>query len=915
MFRLNISQKFIAYLIGISFIPLLVVGVVSSRISANILQEKADLYTTQIVNNQRDYLDLQLSQVEDLITNLSGVDEIRNVIENGDLESTFASLNAQAQIGYILNSHSNIDGLVSTDIFTISGAHYSFGDTLDTTNIRDEIRDEIFEQTRADEQFVTWIGIEDNVNANSSHEKVLIASRILYNINRETLEQNPIGFIIVNYSVEDLHEHFSSINLGENAYMLVLDSHGHFIYHPDPVLQGEIASEDVLKILSEEDNTIATIDGVRMSISHTHSEVSDWTIMSLVPIATLNAQAAPIREAIIFILLICFIVVGILAWFYNRSVVFPIRKITHKYQMMQKNVNNPQNHHVTIRGNDEIAELGQWFNTFIDILVTKERNEEALRENLAVTNLLYESSNQIIDIKHLPELLQKIANIFVDAVQADRVSLMLFDIETERINHFYTAGSGTDKIVTIEFKELTEGLSGWVLENGVMALSPKDELDPRENPEVQQRRIETDCGSIMVVPLKYRGKIYGTVTSINRPEDNDFTKKDADVMRALANQAIIAIENTRLVQSLRESEEKFFKAFHASPDPMTITSLVDERYVDVNDSFVNAIPYSRDEVIGQTRTALNIWSDKERQTQFLQEVLENGKVSNFEVTFKRTKTISITMLLSAEIIELGGEPCIITVVKDITEIKQLEQQRIQFALERERIQILSGFITEASHEFRTPLSIINTNSYLLKKMTPDKKQRQKLDTIQHQVRVITTLVDSLSLMTKIDSGGYDFQYETFDLNNIISTLGQAFEKELLEKSIDFSINLPDTALIFEGDENFIQLVIQNCLENAIQYTNENGRISLRMTYNKDRAIIEFQDTGIGIIQDELPHIFKRFYQVDKAGTMRGFGLGLPITKAIVEHYGGKIEVKSVIGEGSTFRIYLPLLEGVKTKTD
>lgn len=915
MFRLNISQKFIAYLIGISIIPLLIVGVVSSRISANILQEEASLYTTQIVNNQRDYLDLQLSQVEDLITNLSGVDEIRNVIENGDPESTFSILSTQAKMGVILSNFSHIDGLVSIDIFTISGAHYSVGDTLDTTNIQETIRDEIFEQTLESEDFVTWIGIEDNVNASSSYKKVVTAARVLYIFNQELLRQEPIALILVNYSVQDLHEHFSNINLGENAYMLVLDSHNHFIYHPDLALQGETASEDLLGILSgEHDTSIATIDGIRMSISHTHSNISDWSIVSLVPIATLNAQAAPIQESIIFILLICFIVVGILAWFYNRSVVFPIRKITHKYQMMQKNASNPQNHHVAVQGNDEIAELGRWFNTFIDILVTKELNEDVLRENLTITSILYESGKQIIDIKHLPTLLQTIAENFVDAIRADRVSLILFDTETERINHFYTAGSGTDKIATIEFKELTEGLSGWVLKNGVTALSPKGEPDPRENAEVQQRRIETNCGSIMVVPLKYGGKIYGTVTAINRPEDNDFTQKDTAVMVALANQAIIAIENTRLVQSLRESEEKFFTTFHASPDQMAITERESRTFIDVNDSFLKLTQSTREEVIGRSPEDLGKWSNIEGDSQYLQNLSEQGMIRNYEATFEPHSGDFIkTLLVSAEIIELNGEMCNLTIAKDITKSKEMEQQRIQFALEHERMQILSGFITEASHEFRTPLAIINTNSYLLKKMTASEKQHKKLDTIQRQIRVITTLVDSLSLMTKIDSGGHDFQHETFDLNNIISTLEQAFEEELLSNSIDFSTNLSDTALIFEGDENFIKLAVQNCLENAIQYTNKKGHISLRIIQDNHKAIIEIQDSGIGISEEEQNNIFKRFYQADKSGTMRGFGLGLPITKAIVEHYGGQIVVESIIGKGSTFRLNLPILKASSGK--
>lgn len=908
MFRMSISQKFIIYLIGISFIPLLVVGIVSSRISEQILQEEASHFTAEIVHDQQEYLDLQLRQVENLIANLSGVGDIRVVIENSEAESTFSTLNAQAQIGNILNSYSNIDGLVSIDIFTIAGAQFHVGDTLDISNTRTEIQNQIFDEALASEQFVTWIGIEDNVNGNSSHEKVVTAARVLYEFDRENLRDVPIALVIVNYSIDTLYEHFSNIDLGENAYMLVLDKHDHFIYHPDPTLQGETASEDLLSVLSTANSEpIAIVDDVKVSISVTQSQVSGWTIVSLVPIATLNAKALPIQQAIVFILLVSFIAVAIIAWFYNRSVVIPIRKITYKYQMIQQNAISPENHHVTVQGNDEIAELGLWFNTFIDTLATKERNEEVLRENLAITRVLYETSNQIIDVKHLSTLLGKIAENFVEALSANRVSLILLDLETDSIEHYHKAGPGVDNIESVTFEELSMGLSGWVLRKGVPALSPKDEIDLRENPEVQKRRRETNCGSIIVAPLKYGGKIHGTVTAINRPQDPDFTQEDVVLMMALINQATIAIENAQLVQSLKESEEKFFKALHAIPDPMAINSIKDERYIEVNDSFLKMMQYTREEVIGHTPDELNVWSKKEHEKQYVRELFKNGIVRNFETTF-RTKSGSNSWLalVSAEIVELEGESCIITVAKDISEIREMEQQRIQFAVERERVQILSDFITEASHEFRTPLAIINTNSYLLKKMSNSEKQQGRLETIQNQVQVITTLVDSLSLMAKIDGGGYQFQHASFDLNTLVYSLQQVFEEEIQEKFISLTSNLSDETLIFKGDQAFLVLAIQNCLENAIQYTKRNGSISLRTTKQDDVAVIEIKDSGIGIKEDDLLHIFRRFYQVDKSGKVRGFGLGLPITKSIVEHYGGRIEAESVIGMGSTFRLYLPL---------
>ena len=914
MFRDSISQKFILYLMGISLIPLVIVGIVSSRISSKILQDEASLYTREIVSNQRDYLDLLLRQIESLIANISSVEEIRMAVENTeDTETTFTDLTTRAEIGYILNGYSNIDGLVSIDIFTLGGAQYHVGDTLNTDNIREDIREDVFALALENDQWVTWIGIEDNVNANSSYEKVVTAARVLYRVNRETLQQEPVALILVNYSPESLYEHFSTVNFGDDAYMLMLDSHGHYIYHPDLALAGESADAGLLNTFAEvNDSAVVLINGVKMSVSITQSAVSDWTVVSLVPLATLNAKALPIQRAIIIVLFICFMAIALIAWLYNRGVVFPIRDITRKYQMIKQNPLSSQNYHVTVKGNDEIAELGHWFNTFVDILATKARNEEVLLENLMVARILYETSNQIIAVKHLPSILKLVANNFVQALSADRVAVILFDIATRKIEYFHKAGAGSDQIVTIDFDELEEGLSGWVLLNNQGTLSSKDKPDPRESPTVQKRRQEANAGSIMVAPLSYRGRIRGTVTVMNRLQDPDFTEKDLELMMALANQSIISIENSRLIQSLQESEEKFSKAFRASPDPMTITSVRDRRYMDVNQSFLTVRNYQRHDVIGRTPDDLGVWSDKSKEAAFLQLLEEDGRVHNFELKIPLAPGHSNkerVVLLSAEIIEFAGEACMLTVAKDITELRQLEQQRIRFAIERERVQILSDFITEASHEFRTPLAIINTNTYLLKKAVTSEKHQGKLGIISEQVKIISSLVDSLTLMTKIDGGGHDFQNTLLDINEIVYAIYQVIQVNSQEKPIEFVLNISKTPLMFEGDEEFLSLVVQNCLENALHFTNE-GEVHVRTMTRDNMILIEIQDTGIGIAEDELERVFERFYQADKAGTFRGFGLGLPIAKSIVEHYGGHIKVRSEPGTGSTFTIYLPLMSPV-----
>jgi PAS domain S-box-containing protein len=542
------------------------------------------------------------------------------------------------------------------------------------------------------------------------------------------------------------------------------------------------------------------------------------------------------------------------------------------------------------------------------IAIENARLVYSLRESLATTKTLYHASSTLIELKGLPDLLQIVVDNLVTALPADRVALITVDLDEGRATQFVVSGPGSHHIVQVPFDELNRGLTGWVLREGKPTLSPKDTPDPREGIEVQRRRLETNCGDIIVVPLNYRGKTRGTLTAINRPEQRDFTEKDVDLMVALANQAAIAIENSRLVYSLRASEEKFFKAFRASPDPMIISSLASGRYIDINESFLSTTGYTREEVISSTLFELQVWANPEERERLVQMVQEQGAVRNFEAAFKTKSGEVGFLLMSSEIIELNHKKCLLTVSKNITEHKQAEQQRLELAIERERIQILSNFITEASHEFKTPLSIVNTSAYLLGKTTDPDKQGQQIHQIKDQVKSITKLVDALTLMTKLDSGGQDFVLVEIDLNEILRVVCHGIQSAFQEENLDCLIELSEKPMLLRGDSGYLKQALQHILDNAVHCTQEGDRITIRSYQRAGHAIIEIIDTGDGISDDDLPHIFERFYRADKAGTTRGFGLGLPIAKAIVELHQGRIELESEAGKGSTFRILIPVSE-------
>ena len=247
---------------------------------------------------------------------------------------------------------------------------------------------------------------------------------------------------------------------------------------------------------------------------------------------------------------------------------------------------------------------------------------------------------------------------------------------------------------------------------------------------------------------------------------------------------------------------------------------------------------------------------------------------------------------------------------DITDHKQAEQQRLELTLERERMQVLASFITQASHEFRTPLSIISTSTYMIQKTDNPDKRKHHFHQIDQQVNNITQLIENLSTLAKLDSGQL-IHLETIDFNQMLGDIYRSKEVLFQNHDIKSTLDLTKTPIFIKSNIDYLQQAFLHIWNNAVRNTPRGGQVSIRSELINNMALIEIADTGIGISDEDLPHIFTRFYRGDKAGSTRGFGLGLPIAKAIIERFDGHIEVSSVLDQGSVFRISLPVFESSK----
>ena len=290
------------------------------------------------------------------------------------------------------------------------------------------------------------------------------------------------------------------------------------------------------------------------------------------------------------------------------------------------------------------------------------------------------------------------------------------------------------------------------------------------------------------------------------------------------------------------------------------------------------------------------------------QVTENGEWE-CELFQKQKDGLSICVLASFSPLEnVDGEVTgIILVGRDITQRKVAEQQSLELALERERIKILKEFIGDSSHDFRTPLATIRTSAYLLRRKHPEITVKH-LDVIDTEVDHLGHLVENLLTLARLDRSPA-LELAPVEVNSLIENALAPLHLLASDKDQSLTFVQGDSSYIISGDVLELDRVLVNIVTNAINYTPEMGKITVKTTAVNKNVQITIRDTGVGIGSEDLPFIFDRFFRVDRTRGSKtgGAGLGLAIAKKIVEAHQGTIAVESTPGVGSAFMIQLPLI--------
>ena len=222
------------------------------------------------------------------------------------------------------------------------------------------------------------------------------------------------------------------------------------------------------------------------------------------------------------------------------------------------------------------------------------------------------------------------------------------------------------------------------------------------------------------------------------------------------------------------------------------------------------------------------------------------------------------------------------------------------------------FIADASHELRTPLTIIKTNVSILKENELDTIHSQKkwINYIDSQASRMSTLINEMLSLANLDANRSKQEKININLSNLVTDSLLVFEVVIFEKGLVLEECVGDNIFI-KGEQDQIKKLISILMDNAIKYTNKNGKISVSLINEKNKAKLIIKNTGEGIKKEHLEKIFERFYRVDDSRDREtgGYGLGLSIAKAIVDDHKGKIYAESLINNETSFIIELPLSIG------
>ena len=418
------------------------------------------------------------------------------------------------------------------------------------------------------------------------------------------------------------------------------------------------------------------------------------------------------------------------------------------------------------------------------------------------------------------------------------------------------------------------------------------------------------------VPLVTSGRVIGVMALQDYHNPQAYGERDREVLAYVAAQTAVAIERQRArveiergEERLRASEQRFRQVFEGSPALMILTRFEDGRVVTVNNAFLEITGYVAAEVVGRLAAELNLYAVDQQRVEFRRLLRQHGVVQNRE-HIVRTKNGSVrTVLISAEVTQLDGEPHVLTVGQDISARKQAEQDMQRALAHAEELQEMkTRFVSLVSHEIRTPLGVTMSAVELLRnyrdRLGPE-KQSELLNDIHGATLRMAGLMEQMLLLGRVESG----KLVSRPVDSDLTGLGG----KIVDESAHATQNKCPVTLVTRGDlsgarvdESLLRHILGNLLSNAVKYSPQGSPVRLEIERDGEDVLFVVSDSGIGIPLADQARLFEAFHRGSNVGETPGTGLGLLIVQRCVALLTGQLNFESQPNQGTRFTIRLPL---------
>ncbi len=375
-------------------------------------------------------------------------------------------------------------------------------------------------------------------------------------------------------------------------------------------------------------------------------------------------------------------------------------------------------------------------------------------------------------------------------------------------------------------------------------------------------------------------------------------------------------ERKRAQEAMRQSEELFSKAFHGNPAALLITCVADNRFVDVNETCLQLLEYTRNEMVGHSSRELGFYFDYPERERVIAILHESGSVRNVEMQLKTKSGKVLNTLVSFEAVNINGERHFLSFIMDITEPKRLQRDLEEYAKnleaiveertrqlkDKERLAAIGQTAGMVGHDLRNPLQSVVSSVFLIRKDLTALPQSAEAADISFEIESIH---EQTEYMDKIISDLQDYarplrpDLVESDVKSVIVSALACFDiPPNIEANAVFNDNLPT----IRTDPLLLKRVLVNLATNAAQAMPSGGKLTVRAFGKDKRAFITVEDTGVGIPLEVQNKLFTPLFTTKS----KGQGLGLAVVKRLVDALGGSIGFASEEGKGTKFVIELPI---------